>query len=310
MALTIGQIAALIHKDMCEDAANGYSWSPRWGEDGLGVKTLTIEGRKYRYDRGSYDCATSVTVAWQAVLDGTRYANALDAATYTGDLAAAFLASGLFSRKPMSFIADPGDLYLNTADHVAMCQTQTPDVLSEFSINENGEVYGGEVGDQTGWESHLCDYYDFPWDCIIHAKQVTIADILGKSEVKQPEYRVFRGGKWQAWHSNGKNAGSAGKPIYDIDFKGLTPKSWWRLTLEGGKVLKKNTHNEAHKLPIIGIEVYYDTENPKATGYYEALYRAHVIGGGWLKWEHDTDDGGAGDDRHAIDVIAFKLRKC
>lgn len=184
MAKTIGQIAALIHKDMCEDAANGYSWSPRWGEDGLGIKTLTIDGRKYKYDCGSYECGTSVTTAWKAVFAGTKYEHALDKYVNTRNLAEVYLSTGLFERKPMSFLACPGDLYLNEANHVAMCQTQEPDVLSEFSWGDNG-AYNNVVGDQSGFESSVHGYYSYPWDCIIHAKQITIDELLGKSP-KEP----------------------------------------------------------------------------------------------------------------------------
>jgi hypothetical protein len=59
----------------------------------------------------------------------------------------------LFEWLGMSFVAEPGDLHLSEANHVAMCQTQYPDVLSEFSWGDNGAY-----GDQGGWAgSH---YYD------------------------------------------------------------------------------------------------------------------------------------------------------
>jgi len=164
----LGDIAAAIHADMCNDNDNGYSWEPRWGEDGKGAKTITIDGQKFSYDRGSYDCSSSCIAAWKAALAHTKHANALDGATYTGNMRSVFVGSGLFEWKPMSFLAEPGDLYLNEANHVAMCQTQYPDVLSEFSINENGGTYGGKVGDQTGREAYVHDYYDYPWDGILH----------------------------------------------------------------------------------------------------------------------------------------------
>ena len=74
-------------------------------------------------------------------------------------------------------------------------------------------------------------------------------------------------------------------------------------------MLGKNEHNVAKKLPVIGIEVFYKTADPSKTGYYEAVYRVGYEGK-WLKWEHDVDDGGAGDDVHAIDKIQFKIAKC
>lgn len=166
-----GKLAAAIHKDMVDDDSNGYSWEPRWGEDGKGVKTITAYGMKVSYDRGSYDCASSVVTAWKAALKGTKYEHALDGATWTGNIAQVFVDSGLFVKKPISFIASPGDLYLrHDSDgdgHVAMCQTQEPDVMSEFSINEHSGVYGGQVGDQTGREAAVNPFRDeFYW--VIH----------------------------------------------------------------------------------------------------------------------------------------------
>lgn len=130
-----------------------------------------------------------------------------------------------------------------------------------------------------------------------------------KSVVAQPRYRAANKVKWGAWKSNGQSAKITGG-IYDIDFSGLPDGSWWRLTLKGGKVLKKNEHNDARKLPVIGIEVYYKTADPDKTGYYEAMYRSRTVDGEWLRWEHDVEDGGSGDDAHAIDVLQFKVVKC
>lgn len=78
-----------------------------------------------------------------------------------------FVGSGLFEWLGMSFLAEPGDLYLLEANHVAMCQTQYPDVLSEFSWGDNG-AYGNQRGDQGGWEASVHGYYDYPWDGILH----------------------------------------------------------------------------------------------------------------------------------------------
>ena len=50
---------------------------------------------------------------------------------------------------------------------VAMCQTQYPDVLSEFSWGDNG-AYGNVRGDQSGCEASVHGYYEYPWWGIIH----------------------------------------------------------------------------------------------------------------------------------------------
>lgn len=167
MAMTCNEIAARIHADMVNDNDNGYSWEPRYGEDGKGVKTLTIDGKKYSYDRGSWDCSSSVIKSWSEAIKYTPYAGKLDGATYTGNMRDVFTRSGLFEWKPMSFIAARGDLYLNEANHVAMCQSQSPDVMSEFCINEFGDVYGGAPGDQTGGEAAINPFRE-EFDGILH----------------------------------------------------------------------------------------------------------------------------------------------
>ena len=167
-SMKLGEVAAAIHRDMCDDEDNGYSWTPRWGEDGKPVKSISIDGYKYSYDRGSYDCSSSTITAWKCALSYTKHAHMLDGAVSTHNMREVFLASGLFEWMPRSFIAQPGDLYLNIVNHVAMCQSQVPDMLSEFSNSENGDVYNNQTGDQTGWESHVCAYYDYPWDGILH----------------------------------------------------------------------------------------------------------------------------------------------
>ena len=162
--MRINEIAAYIHRKMCTDNRFGYSWEERWGHES---ETWTIDGKKYTVKVGDYDCSSSTITAWKTALSTTKYAHALDGASYTGNMREVFVGSGLFTWKPMSFLAEPGDLYLNEENHVAMCQTQTPDVLSEFSWGDNG-AYGNKRGDQSGQEASVHAYYDYPWDGILH----------------------------------------------------------------------------------------------------------------------------------------------
>lgn len=84
-----------------------------------------------------------------------------------------FVNSGLFEWKPMSFSAVRGDIYLNEANHTAMCldggkdKVHGYDCLGEFSSSETGGIYG-QRGDQTGKESSIHEYYNYPWDGILH----------------------------------------------------------------------------------------------------------------------------------------------
>jgi len=159
-----GQVAADIHKRMVNDDRFGYSWAERWGAN---KETWTVDGVTFPIKVGDYDCSSSCIEAWADALTGTKYADMIRKATYTGNMRDVFVGSGLFEWKPISFIASPGDLYLNESDHVAMCQRQVPDELSEFSISETGGTTG-KRGDQTGHEAAVNPYYDYPWDGILH----------------------------------------------------------------------------------------------------------------------------------------------
>lgn len=220
-----GEVAARIHAAMCNDPAFGYTMDyTRWGTGGTGYLTITDGGRTYSVRRGDYDCSSSVITAWRRALEGTRYEGRLDNATYTGNMVSEFINSGLFEYKPISFKASTGDLYIAPGRHVAMCQTQVPDVLSEFSVNEKGSAYGGRVGDQTGREAYVHGYYDYPWSGILHYN--------GKADAKPKPVEVY-GYSAKLYRSNN------------------TPMQQWRVEqAEGGWVRIKN----------IGRNMYLDVK--------------------------------------------------
>ena len=178
-----GQVAADIHKRMVNDNRFGYSWAERWGAN---KETWTVDGVTFPIKVGDYDCSSSCIEAWADALTGTKYADMIRKATYTGNMRDVFVGSGLFEWKPISFIASPGDLYLNESDHVAMCQRQVPDELSEFSISETGGTTG-KRGDQTGHEAAVNPYYDYPWDGILHynGKADTAASSTTQAQTSQ-----------------------------------------------------------------------------------------------------------------------------
>lgn len=179
MLYKANEAAAAIHAFMCKDKRFGYTQGPeRWGTASGQTARFSYEGFTFNVPIGDYDCSSSVVKAWQLALEPTDYAGALGrdgfnscgqwVSWYTGNMEPGFRASGLFQSKSAAFFASPGDLYLDSDSHVAMCQTQTPDVLSEFLINESGGITGGITGDQTGSESRIAPFYDFGIDCILH----------------------------------------------------------------------------------------------------------------------------------------------
>ena len=68
--------------------------------------------------------------------------------------------------------------------------------------------------------------------------------------------------------------------------------------------------------PIDGVKMYYrtPTEVINKLGYYRVAYRVHLLGGGWLDWQYDTEttngqDGYAGIFGKTIDGIEAKIVK-
>lgn len=237
MATNRGQIAADIHKRMVNDDRFGYSWEERWGNK---PEKWTVDGVTFDMPVGDYDCSSSSIQAWRKALTGSKYAKALDAATYTGNMRSVFVGSGLFEWKPISFIASPGDLYLNEANHVAICQQQVPDELSEFSWGDNG-AYGNKRGDQTGREAAVNPFYDYPWDGILHYNGK--ADDVSPQPAPAPSSKSRLNGidiaSWQA----GINIANVEGDFVIIKVSGgdnyVNPywKQWAEETLKAGKLL-------------------------------------------------------------------------
>lgn len=163
----LANVAATLMEHLCTHDWHGYTQGPGRNGDGEGVCNVTVEGKTYSVEQGDRDCSSAVIECWRQALKGTPYEGKLDKATYTGNMRSVFVASGLFEWKPMSYIAQRGDIYLNHVNHTAMCTSAIPDMLAEFNINEFGGIVGGATGDQTGNESRIRAYYDFPWDGIL-----------------------------------------------------------------------------------------------------------------------------------------------
>lgn len=121
--MRLNEIEAEVHRRMCEDDRFGYSWEERYGAI---WEIWTIDGKDYRIRVGDYDCSSSTITAWAVALQHTPWEGALDGAITMHNMRSVFVGSGLFEWLGMSFLAEPGDLYLSEQNHVAMCQTQYP----------------------------------------------------------------------------------------------------------------------------------------------------------------------------------------
>lgn len=159
MTLSPNERAAQIMEHLVSCNRHGYSQYSRQGDGGSETITLS-DGSQVTINTGDRDCSS-------AVIDAYRSAGVdVGGATYTGNMRSCMCGTGNFEWMPMSYIAQRGDIYLNEVNHTAMCTSAVPDMLAEFSISENGTIDGVE-GDQTGYESHIRTYYDYPWNGIL-----------------------------------------------------------------------------------------------------------------------------------------------
>lgn len=113
-----------------------------------------------------YDCSSLVISAYQAA--GVPVKD--KGATYTGNMYSVFLQCGFKDVTNKVNLATgsgliAGDVLLNHTDHTAMMISTSQ--LAQASIDENGNISGGKVGDQTGWEIHIRSYYNYPWNCVL-----------------------------------------------------------------------------------------------------------------------------------------------
>ncbi|EOS41404.1 hypothetical protein C808_00573 [Lachnospiraceae bacterium M18-1] len=155
------QVAVELMKHLVTHDWHGYSQVSRWG-DGEGTCDAEVGGKVYKLEQGDRDCSSGVISAYEAA------GISCGGATYTGNMRSCMCATGNFKWHPMSsgYVAQAGDIYLDEACHTAMCLSAVPDMLMEFAISENNGIDGAE-GDQTGHESHIRTYYDYPWDGIL-----------------------------------------------------------------------------------------------------------------------------------------------
>ena len=159
---TVPQRAALLMRHLCECPSHGYSQYSRNGAGG--IELVTVDGATFEIREGDRDCSAAVINCYEA--QGVDCGGA----SYTGNMRSCMVGSGNFKavKRPTSYSAQPGDIYLAEGRHAAMCITSHAegDLLGQFSISENGTIDGKE-GDQTGRESNIRKFYEYPWNYTI-----------------------------------------------------------------------------------------------------------------------------------------------
>ena len=330
---SVANIAAQIHANMCNDDRFGYSWGERYG--GPDTVTWNIEGRDYTIHLGDFDCSSSVITAWQMALEGTDYEGALDGATYTGNMRYVFENSGLFYSSWAD--AKRGDVYLNDANHTAMCQDGGNDgvfgydCLSEFCINENGEVYGGERGDQTGYEAYIHGYYQYwdGWDATLHYNGKADASRKdGSKPVKQePGEAVNNAGLYYQAHvqnlgwcdqvHDGQQAGTTGGGLR-LEALKINPPDGWELRVKvhiqnigwkcytgivhGNNVIIGTT-GQSLRIEALIIEVVKRPANDRRMLYF----RVHQQNVGWKGWTAEGFCSGSDAEAMRLEAVQMKI---
>lgn len=140
---------------------------------------------------GETDCSALVILTCErsGLLPGNNIRRSIGA-TYTGNMRASFEARGwqVLPNLPVSQLR-PGDVLLNDGDHTAMYVGNGQ--IAQASIDEHGHPSGGESGNQTGGETLVCSYYNFPWSCVLRfhgtaqPPSVLIVDgVIGEASAK------------------------------------------------------------------------------------------------------------------------------
>jgi cell wall-associated NlpC family hydrolase len=140
---------------------------------------------------GETDCSALVIITCQraGLLPGNNIRGSRGA-TYTGNMRVNFKDRGwrVLPDKPVSQL-QPGDVLLNDDNHTAMYVGNGQ--IAVARIDEHGNARGGDLGNQTGRETLVGPYYDYPWSCVLRlhgtAQPVTPAPpaVIGKAFAKK-----------------------------------------------------------------------------------------------------------------------------
>ena len=126
----------------CAVANLGYSQADRWNFNPSG---------------GNCDCSSLVIHCLKEAGFDTG------SATYTGNLSDNLTKRG-WTRLPADGNPQAGDILLNDVHHVAVYLGGGR--LAQASISERGTAYG-RAGDQTGRETNIRAYYNYPWNAYL-----------------------------------------------------------------------------------------------------------------------------------------------
>lgn len=272
-------------RDWCADDSHGYSQTDRWGPD---------------CDCSSLMYMAAINAGYRVPESGTRY---------TGTMRKDFEKAG-FAVQPFNgdlWSYPEGAIYLNECAHTEM---DLGNYFGGAHVDENGNVSGGQTGDQSGNEVSLCEKYDYPWEWVLIP-----GDDAGAPE--NPKYRIMtKASGWLPWMkglvsedgSEDDYAGTRGQEAIGFDIKWSSGSGWFRLwTVNHPEGLAKNDSGDGS--PITAVAIYFDTPSSEETGWYKAKYRVSPVNGDYYKWEYDDEDAYAGDGETPIDRLQLFLER-
>lgn len=140
----MGDINKLVERMVywCVEGNLGYDQDQRWNI----------------WEGGECDCSSLVVHALQEAGFETGDAS------YTGNMSKNLCDHG-WERVDNDGYPRVGDILLNDRCHVAVYVGNG--LVAQASIDERGKARGGKSGDQSGYETNLKPYYDYPWDCYL-----------------------------------------------------------------------------------------------------------------------------------------------
>lgn len=161
---TTAERAAQVMEHLCSHDGNGghgYSQPNRAGvgTGGAASERITLtDGTVVGIAFGDRDCSSAAIECYAAL--GVDCGGA----TYTGNMRRCMTGTGKFSWITDLSQRQRGDILLNESHHAAVFLGSGR--LGQFSISETGGVTGRR-GDQTGYESNVKAYYNYPWNGIL-----------------------------------------------------------------------------------------------------------------------------------------------
>ena len=155
--------------EIANDDSHGYDQTNRWGLD--------------------YDCSSLVIQAFENAGCPVK----TNGASYTGNMVDVFLNTGFVDVTSQVNLATgeglkEGDVVWKSG-HVEMI-IQNGQIVGA-RINENGEVTGGETGDQTGQEIRVRAYYNYPWTIVLRLPADSSGGVIIERKKKKKKYNFI-----------------------------------------------------------------------------------------------------------------------